>query len=237
MAEITSYPTAIPKSGDYLLGAQVGEPGANPATPTKKFTVGSVSGAPSNNGILFNHIGMNITWQRGDVNAYVQSSRVGTGYTDLIYPKLYISFENLDLESGSTYSLLMERFKPYRTALEGTVKVYRPGSFKRMSNNGVASPFDQRVFELPITTTSGEYFDFKFDLYYTSGSYGFPYISGISGKTGSTQNKTKQYLGFRIIKRTGGQEVISPIIAKLIMLGIREDVPAGVGPSISFAPY
>ena len=42
MAEITAYPTAAPKSGDYLLGAQIGEPGDNPANPTKKFTVGSV---------------------------------------------------------------------------------------------------------------------------------------------------------------------------------------------------
>ena len=42
MAEITSYPTAAPKGGDYLLGAQVGEPGDNPANPTKKFTVASI---------------------------------------------------------------------------------------------------------------------------------------------------------------------------------------------------
>jgi len=42
MAEITSYPTASPKGGDYLLGAQLGQPGDNPANPTKKFTVGSV---------------------------------------------------------------------------------------------------------------------------------------------------------------------------------------------------
>jgi len=47
MAEITSYPTANPKSGDYLLGAQVGQPGDNPANPTKKFTVDSVLGLAS----------------------------------------------------------------------------------------------------------------------------------------------------------------------------------------------
>ena len=50
MAEITSYPTASPQGGDYLLGAQVGQPGDNPANPTKKFTVASVlavnGGAP-----------------------------------------------------------------------------------------------------------------------------------------------------------------------------------------------
>jgi len=236
MAEITSYPTATPKSGDYLLGAQVGEPGANPATPTKKFTVGSVSGTPSNNGILFNHVGMDITWQRGDNTAYVQSSRVGTGYTDLIYPKLYISFDNLDLESGSTYSLLMERFKPYRTAQTNGLTVYKPASFKRMSNAGAAPPFDQRVFELPITTTSGEYFDFKFDLYYSSGGFGFPAPSGFGGK-GSFDNKTKQYLAFRIIKKTNGQEEISPIIEKLIMIGVKEEPASGIRPSITFAPY
>jgi len=43
MAEITSYPTATPKNTDYLLGAQVGAPGDPAATPTKKFTVDSIS--------------------------------------------------------------------------------------------------------------------------------------------------------------------------------------------------
>jgi hypothetical protein len=42
MAEVISYPTAIPKNTDYLLGTQIGAPGNPAATPTKKFTVGSI---------------------------------------------------------------------------------------------------------------------------------------------------------------------------------------------------
>ena len=41
MAEIISYPTATPKSGDYLLGAQLAPAGSIDAAPTKKFTVES----------------------------------------------------------------------------------------------------------------------------------------------------------------------------------------------------
>ena len=42
MAEIISYPTATPKSGDYLLGAQLAPAGSIDAAPTKKFTVDSI---------------------------------------------------------------------------------------------------------------------------------------------------------------------------------------------------
>ena len=42
MAEIISYPTATPKSGDYLLGAQLAPAGSIDAAPTKKFTVESL---------------------------------------------------------------------------------------------------------------------------------------------------------------------------------------------------
>lgn len=51
MAEITSYPTASPKGGDYLLGAQVGVPGDTIANPTKKFTVASINALKSTGGV------------------------------------------------------------------------------------------------------------------------------------------------------------------------------------------
>jgi hypothetical protein len=51
MAEITSYPTASPKGGDYLLGAQVGVPGDTIANPTKKFTVASINALQSSGGV------------------------------------------------------------------------------------------------------------------------------------------------------------------------------------------
>ncbi len=42
MAEITSYPTAKPKSDDFVLGAQLAPVGSIDASPTKKFTVESL---------------------------------------------------------------------------------------------------------------------------------------------------------------------------------------------------
>ena len=44
MAQIISYPTASPKTGDYLIGIQKTTSGS-PINPTKKFTIGSVINA------------------------------------------------------------------------------------------------------------------------------------------------------------------------------------------------
>ena len=44
MAQIISYPTASPKTEDYLIGIQTSTSGS-PINPTKKFTVGSVINA------------------------------------------------------------------------------------------------------------------------------------------------------------------------------------------------
>lgn len=234
MAEITSYPTATPKSGDYLLGAQVGQPGDNPANPTKKFTVGSVSGTPDNNGQLYNTVGLKFKWDTRDGDYQVISARTGTNYSGLVYSKLYIEFENLELKSGSTYGLLMERFKSRKT----TPQNQPPSSFKRMSNAGANAPFNDRVFELPITTTTGQYFDFKFDLYYTDGVHGFPIPSGFAGKKTGRKFST-QFLAFRIVKRTGSLEEISPIVAKLRMIGFQDIAggdPSGL-PVITFGTY
>lgn len=234
MAEITSYPTANPKSGDYLLGAQVGAPGDPAATPTKKFTVGSVTGIPDNNGQLYNTVGLNFKWNTRRSPYKVVSTRTGTNYSGLVYSKLYIEFENLELKSGSTYGLLMERFKSRHELTD----VGKPSGFKRMSNNGAAAPFDERVFELPITTTTGQYFDFKFDLYYSAGVHGFPLPSGFGGKKPGRKFST-QYLAFRIVKRTGSLEEISPVVAKLKMIGFQDlggGDPSGQ-PVITFGTY
>jgi len=233
MAEITSYPTADPKSGDYLLGAQVSSTGGNPAT--KKFTVGSVNGIPDNNGQLYNTVGLKFKWNTQDPAYQVSSTRVGPGYTGLTYPKLFIEFENLELKPGSTYGLLIERFKPRKNLTGSGSAASSPSSFKRMSNAGVSAPFDQRVFELPITTIAGEFFDFKFDLYYNGGAAGFPKPSGFPGVF--DQALSVQYLAFRIVKRTGSVEKISPILGKLRMIGIAESNGAGSVPLITFGNY
>ena len=109
MAEITSYPTATPKSGDYLLGAQVGQPGDNPANPTKKFTVGSVSGTPNNNGQLYNTVNLKFKWNTVDAAYRVNSTRTGTNYSGLYYSKLC---ENLSSASEKKSKDLLSRFGP-----------------------------------------------------------------------------------------------------------------------------
>lgn len=231
MAEIISYPTATPKSGDYLLGAQLAPAGSIDAAPTKKFTVGDVSGTPDNNSQLFETVGLKFKWNTEDNSYQVLSNRIGTGYNGLRYSKLYIEFENLELKAGSTYSLIMERFKA-----RGRSGDNYPSSFKRMSNNGAVAPFNQRVFELPITTTTGQFFDFKFDLYYTDGAKGFPVPSGFNGKTGG-KSQSVQFIGFRIAKTTNGVTQVSPMLAQLRMRGVAGQVNAGTNPVITFSTY
>ena len=130
----------------------------------------------------------------------------------------------------------MERFKPRKSAVEAGVTTLRPSSFKRMSNNGVEAPFDERVFELPITTTTGQFFDFKFDLYYAN-SKGFPFPSGFSGRGTSPSKTSTQFLAFRIVKRTDGIEQISPVVAKLRMIGVLGDPTLPTDPVITFGTY
>ena len=184
-----------------------------------------------------NDASLKFKWNTLDTNYRVLSTRTGTNYSGLYYSKLYITFENLVLENGSTYGLLIERFKPRTTAASATTDaVDVPSSFKRMSNNGAIAPFDQRVFELPITTTTGQFFDFKFDLYYSSGAFGFPLPSGFSGK-GPDRSTSTQYLAFRIVKRTNAIEEISSIVAKLRMIGVKGQSSPGTDPVITFGTY
>ena len=42
MAKIISYPTAQPKADDFVLGAQVSDPGEPIESPTKKFSISSI---------------------------------------------------------------------------------------------------------------------------------------------------------------------------------------------------
>jgi len=184
-----------------------------------------------------NDASLKFKWNTIDTNYKVLSTRTGTNYSGLYYSKLHITFENLVLEHGSTYGLLMERFKTRTTSNGATTSLAEvPSSFKRMSNNGAVAPFDQRVFELPITTTTGQYFDFKFDLYYSDGTFGFPLPSGFSGKKLGRSTST-QYLAFRIVKRTGAVEEISSVVAKLRMIGVKGQSAASTSPVITFGTY
>ena len=231
MAIIYSYPPIGDLSGsDTILVNDTSKDNS-----TKTASIDDIKSYVDGGSI--NDVSLKFKWNTKDTNYKVLSTRTGTNYSGLYYSKLYITFENLVLENGSTYGLLIERFKPRKTATNATAQVVDvPSSFKRMSNNGVVAPFDQRVFELPITTTTGQFFDFKFDLYYANNSSGFPFPSGFSGKTGSASIST-QFLAFRIVKRTDGVEQISSIVAKLRMIGVKGQTAAFTNPVITFGTY
>lgn len=230
MAIIYSYPSIGDLSGsDTILVNDTSKDNS-----TKTASIDDIKSYVDGGSI--NDASLKFKWNTLDTNYKVLSTRTGTNYSGLYYSKLHITFENLVLENGSTYGLLIERFKPRTTAAEDGVTTQRPSGFKRMSNNGAIAPFDQRVFELPITTTTGQYFDFKFDLYYSSGAFGFPLPSGFSGKESGRSTST-QYLAFRIVKRTGTVEEISSIVAKLRMIGVKGQSAASTSPVITFGTY
>lgn len=231
MAIIYSYPPIGDLSGsDTILVNDTSKDNS-----TKTASIDDIKSYVDGGSI--NDASLKFKWNTRDTNYKVLSTRTGTNYSGLYYSKLHITFENLVLEDGSTYGLLMERFKPRTTAMSATTPMVDvPSSFKRMSNNGAIAPFNQRVFELPITTTTGQYFDFKFDLYYSDGAFGFPLPSGFSGK-GPGRSTSTQYLAFRIVKRTGAVEEISSIVAKLRMIGVKGQLAAGTDPVITFGTY
>lgn len=105
MAEITSYPTALPKSEDYILGAQLAPVGSIDASPTKKFTVGDVasliSGSTAYNyytalltqtgstvndapvaTVLSNNLTSTLTWARTSTGIYTLTANVATFTAD-----------------------------------------------------------------------------------------------------------------------------------------------------------
>ena len=231
MAIIYSYPPIGDLSGsDTILVNDTSKDNS-----TKTASIDDIKSYVDGGSI--NDANLKFKWNTRDTAYRVNSTRTGINYSGLYYSKLHITFENLVLENGSTYGLLIERFKPRTTAASGATPVVDvPSGFKRMSNNGAVAPFDQRVFELPITTTTGQYFDFKFDLYYSSGAFGFPLPSGFSGK-GPGRSTSTQYLAFRIVKRTNAIEEISSIVAKLRMIGVKGQSAASTVPVITFGTY
>ena len=218
MANISSYPKATPTVSDLLVGTSTS------LNQTRNFSIADVatfgSGTDSNS-LMLNDVRMRSEWSNSIAGQFVTS----TLFTNLRYPLLKVNFENLQLNVGSTYKLIIERFKrPSSRIPSGTgVIEYRDAGYKRQKPFDSSPPYNGRVIEIPITATSGQLFDFKLDLYYPCAGtvvlndVNFPKVAG----TRSTFPiyESKQYVAFRISQTTNGVTKTSPVLQELTMLG------------------
>ena len=221
MADISSYPKATPTASDLLVGTSISSVSLN---KTRNFSVADVasfgSGTDSNS-LMLNDVRMRSEWSNSIAGQFVTS----TLFTNLRYPLLKVNFENLQLNVGSTYKLIIERFKrpSSRTISDTGVIEYRDAGYKRQKPFDSSAPYNDRVIEIPITATSGQLFDFKLDLYYPCAEtvvlndVNFPKVAG----TRSTFPiyESKQYVAFRISQTTNGVTKTSPVLQELTMLG------------------
>jgi len=223
MAIINSYTTVTPKSNDLVLIVDTSVEG----NPTKTATVGSLQGTPDNNQVFFDTVG--ITIQTGTAQdtrfGRVTDRTDGSFPTNLRYAIFKADFENLVLEQGSTYKLIMERWKKGGDRYGTTPTDYRYTGFKRQAGSeGVDAPYSQRPLEIEITSTTGQFFDFRPDLYFSAADSagtkkGFPRPSGFNVRGNQTPLSSIQYVAFRISKTTNGVTEVSPVLKKLKLKG------------------
>ena len=158
------------------------------------------------------------------------------------YNLFQANFENLVLEAGFTYKLIMERY--VRGGTENVPQnrsANKTTSFKRQkkgSGSFAASPYEKRPVEIEITSLS-QNFDFRPDLYFSASTngtnYGFPRPAGFTKPT-TQRNTSRQFVAFRISKTNDASSVTetSQVLAKGQILGSITLVPDGGVPSISW---
>lgn len=158
------------------------------------------------------------------------------------YNLFQANFENLVLEAGFTYKLIMERYVRGGTeSVPANRSANKTTGFKRQkkgSGSFAASPYDQRPVEIEITSLS-QNFDFRPDLYFssslTANQYPFPRPAGFTKQTNQHQT-SRQFVAFRISKTNNASSVTetSQVLAKGQILGSKTLLPDGGDPTISW---
>ena len=157
------------------------------------------------------------------------------------YNLFQANFENLVLEAGFTYKLIMERYiKGGAENVPQNRSANKTTSFKRQNQifGSANPPYDQRPVEIEITSLS-QNFDFRPDLYFSASTngtnYGFPRPAGFTKPT-DQRNTSRQFVAFRISKTNDASSVTetSQVLAKGQILGSITLVPDGGVPSISW---
>jgi len=143
------------------------------------------------------------------------------------YTPFQANFENLVLEAGFTYKLIMERYiKGGLESVPANRSANKTTSFKRQKKgvgSFAANPYNLRPVEIEITSLS-QNFDFRSDLYFSASTvganYGFPRPAGFT-KPINPRSTSRQFVAFRISKTNDASSVTetSQVLAKGQILG------------------
>jgi hypothetical protein len=224
MARINSYPNGIASESTRLIGTSF------PNSRTENFSAIDII----NVGVTENElksIGMNFAWSRHDANYVVTSTHTGVSYS-----KLRVDFSNLVLDAGSTYDLIIERNRSqcFRNPRSGASNSIRYGGFRQADPSTSAAPYNARPSSLPITVTTGQLFDFRFDLFFkpSTAQIPFPSISGANSKPksgGASGNFiSRQVLSFKIKRTTAaGKITTSGELGSIILIGQKTGLSTG----------
>ena len=158
------------------------------------------------------------------------------------YTLFQANFENLVLEAGFTYKLIMERYiKGGVESVPENRSADKTTSFKRQKKGDfsfAANPYNLRPVEIEITSLS-QNFDFRSDLYFSastvSANYGFPRPAGFT-KQSNARNTSRQFVAFRISKTNDASSVTetSQVLAKGQILGSITATTEGGDPTINW---
>ena len=138
-----------------------------------------------------------------------------------------MEFENLTLEPGVTYEVVIERFTKKRKR-GASAPGEKPSGMKIEESTHTSPPYNVRPVSLPITNAAGDWYDFKFDYYF---NVAFPRLSGYSSITNGTPNSARLPIGFRIKKTNNGVVTYSHTLRKINLVGGTGDDPKknGIG--------
>lgn len=222
MPIIYSYPSDTPEKNDIVLGTKQSTNG-NQSNSTKNFTVKSIVDAGlTSDALLFKDVGL--TFTTGQDYKALTNRTDGSFPTNCKYEKLKIDFSNLTLEPGYTYKLVIERWKKGSLRDSNDLGSNKRTGYRALgsaANDGMNPPFSQRPGAITITSTTGQLFDFRPDLYYSSGTgnKGFPKLSGQCKQSWNRKTST-QFFQFRISRtNASGNTVLSPALAQLKLIG------------------
>lgn len=132
---------------------------------------------------------LSFTWTKEQVTS------VTINETNVRTYLLGIDFNNLVIEDGVNYTLLLDRHKPQETKNSSGRKVKARFAHEELSK----SIANGRLSEIPITSASGQFFDFNMPNYFK-----WPLVSPNDSHNGGTgfsiyRGKTRGNYGYRFI--------------------------------------
>lgn len=154
-------------------------------------------------------VDLDLSWSTRDPLYAVNSTYI----PNLVYSRLGVNFNNLTIEDGSVYKLILER----KRSASNRSGSFRKGGYKRSTGFGMQAPYSDRLSEIVFSETTGAKFDFRWDLFFQS--VGFPKPAGFAASV-SSPRRADVHFALRISKQTGNITEVSPVLTEFTLRGI-----------------